>query len=457
MLKDLILEHLTALGQKQLFVGVETLSPSQQEIFYAQLKKYDSLLLKRQKEALFRSSSFPQLEPLRVFDQAGDKENAQYGKELLSQGKVGCLILAGGQGSRLGASQPKGLLPLTPVRHKSLLQLFLEKAKAASIQAGCVLPVAIMTSPLNHIETLSFLEKHRWFGVKEPNCRLFLQAALPYLDESGNWLLEAPGVLAEGADGNGNSLINFFNSGIWTQWKERGIEHVNLILIDNPLADPFDAELIGYHAKAKADVTIKGILRRDQDENVGVVGIGRGQLRVVEYSELPANERAAVDADGFLQWRVANISLFCFSMHFIEGLARNPHVFMPWHMAKKSTKALASGVLGERQEMVKAWKCETFIFDVLNFTTKAKVIVYPREETFAPLKDANSLEMVQKALQDSDRRVFERITGKEAPKRVFELDQAFYYPTAELIQKWRGKELPSDQDYIEAYTSEIVP
>ncbi len=450
MLKDLILEHLTNLGQKHLFTGVEALTPSQQENFYAQLKKYDSLLLKRQREALFRTLSLPpQLEPLRAFDQSGTVQDADYGKELISQGKVGCIILAGGQGSRLGAKVPKGLLPVSPIRGKSLLQLFLEKIAAASKQAKHQLSVAIMTSPLNHNETLAYLDKHRRFGIKEPYCRLFLQGTLPFLDGGGNWLLEAPGTLAEGADGNGGALINFFNSGIWAEWKTRGIEQVNLILVDNPLSDPFDAELAGYHARNKADVTLKGILRRDKDEKVGVIGISKSQLRVVEYSELSENERAAVDADGFLLWKVANISFFSFSMNFIESLARNPNFYLPWHMAQKSTKVLTSAI-GENQESVQAWKCETFIFDVLNFTTKAKVLVYPRAETFAPLKDPSSLESVQQALLEADRHRFEQITGEEAPKRPFELDQAFYYPTAELIQKWRGRALPPDLDYVEA-------
>ncbi|MBI2742786.1 MAG: UTP--glucose-1-phosphate uridylyltransferase [Chlamydiales bacterium] len=452
MLKDLILEYLTALGQKQLYMGVEGLSPSQQERFLAQLKKYDAHLLKRQREALFRKPTIPaQVEPLKAFDQSGSKEDQERGRELLAKGKVGCLILAGGHGSRLGSNLPKGVVPLTPVSKKGLLQLFLEKAAAAAKQGGAPLPVAIMTSPLNHNETLSFLERNKRFGLREEHCSFFLQSTLPYLDDAGNWVLEAPGLLAEGADGNGGTLSNFFNSGIWAKWKQIGIEYVNVIPVDNPLCDPFDAEGVGYLMRTKCEALIKGILRRNKEEKVGVIGSVKDHLKVVEYTELPENEKAAVTADGSLLWKIANAGLFCFTMDFIESLARNPHFFLPWHMANKSTRVMVENSTGGHQETVKVWKCESFIFDVLNFTTRARSLVYPREEIFAPLKNAtgsDSFETVQRALLEKDRHIIKQITGREPPSRLFELDQAFYYPTPDLLQKWKGRELPQDQEYI---------
>lgn len=452
MLKDLILEHLNALGQKQLLVGLDELSPSQQERFYTQLKKFDSLVLKRQREALFRGPPTPaQVQPLSTFDLASENlDTIEIGREILRQGKVGCIILAGGHGSRLGSKLPKGLVPLTVVRGKGLLQLFLEKASAAARQAGKPLPVAIMTSPLNHMETATFLEKNHRFGLTEAHCSLFLQTTLPYLDDAGNWVLEAPGVLAEGADGNGGTLSNFFNSGLWAKWKEMGIEYVNVIPVDNPLCDPFDPEAIGYLVKNKSETLIKGILRRDPEEKVGVIGESKDQLRVVEYTELPENEKNAMRPDGSFLWKVANANIFCFSMSFVEGLARNPQFFLPWHLAHKSAQIVTANSKSLTPESAEVWKCETFLFDVLRYTTRARALVYPREEIFAPLKSAKgsqSIDTVQHALIDADRRTFKKITGKEPPERIFELDQAFYYPTADLVEKWRGKELP-EQDYI---------
>ncbi|MFI5334555.1 MAG: UTP--glucose-1-phosphate uridylyltransferase [Chlamydiales bacterium] len=452
MLKGQIFDYLTSIGQRQLSAGIDQLSSTQLESFFAQLKKHDALLLKRQREALFRTRPLPSaIEPLTLFENSGHVESRTVGMELLSKGKVGCLFLAGGQGSRLGVKGPKGLVPVTPILRKPLFQLLLEKSVAAAKQAGHTLPVAIMTSPLNHIETISFLEKQRYFGLKEQNCSFFVQGMLPHLDNRGDWLLESPGRLAEGADGNGGALINFFNSGIWAKWKERGVEYLNIIPIDNALGDPFDAEQIGACHLSQADAVLKGITRLHKDEQLGVVGLVQGHVCIIEYTELPEQEKNAADVDGTLRWKIANSGLFSFRMDFIERLAKDPHFFLPWHVAKKSSEILLMNSKGSFQETVKIWKCETFLFDVLNFTTRAKVLVYPRDEVYAPLKNAtgpNSLDEVQAALEQADRRAFKKVTGRELPKGKFELDPAFYYPTADLIEKWRGREpVPG---YVEA-------
>jgi UDP-N-acetylglucosamine/UDP-N-acetylgalactosamine diphosphorylase len=247
------------------------------------------------------------------------------------------------------------------------------------------------------------------------------------------------------------ALIHF-QFEIWKKWKELGIEYVNIIPVDNALADPFDAESVGSCHSSKVDTVLKGIVRQSKDEKVGVVGNMNGQLRVVEYTELPENEKNAVDVDGTLRCKIANTGLFTFRMDFIEGLAKNPHFFLPWHLAQKSAEVMLSTSKGYFKEKVKIWKCESFFFDVLNFTSQgSKVLVYPREEIYAPLKNAtgsHSLEELQKTLQDADRQTFMKVTGKELPPGTFELDPAFYYPTPALLEKWRGRD-PAP-GYVEA-------
>lgn len=396
------------------------------------IKKWGPTLLAQQRAALLHPRpSLSSIEPLQDADIAGAPEDVECGNKLLQEGKVGCIILAGGHGTRLGSAHPKGMFPVSLVKKKSLFQLFCEKSVAAAHQAGTSLPVAIMTSPHNHAETRAFLEAHQHFGLKKEECSLFTQGTLPYLDEAGNWFSEAPGLLAEGADGNGLALFHFFRSGIWEKWKQRGIEQVNLILIDNPLADPFDPSLLGYQVKEHNDVTVKAILRKSPEEKVGVLGKKEEKLCVVEYFELPEKD---------MRWKLANISLFCFSMSFIEKCAQDPKLSLPWHTSEK------------KFQEKKIWKYETFIFDLLPYAQRASVLLFPREEVYAPLKNAsgeNSLKDVQAALQAKDRRTFAQVTGIAPPMRGFELDVAFSYPTPSLLKKWKGKELPNT-DYIEA-------
>ena len=49
------------------------------------------------------------------------------GEKLLRDGRVGVVIVAGGQGSRLGFPHPKGLFPIGPLSERTLFQFVLDK------------------------------------------------------------------------------------------------------------------------------------------------------------------------------------------------------------------------------------------------------------------------------------------------------------------------------------------
>lgn len=353
--------------------------------------------------------------------------NCERGIQCLREGKIGCLLIAGGQGTRLGFSGPKGDFPVSVVAKKSLFQLFAERTIAAGEAVGRLLPLAVMTSPLNHDETLHFFAEHDNFGLQESQLSFFPQEMLPFLDDERNLFLSRPGEIAEGPNGNGLALHQFYESGLWKQWREQGIEFLQYVLVDNALADPFDVDLIGFHAREGAEVAIQCIERSSPTEKVGVLVEGG---RVVEYSELPESELEAVTDDGALKYPWANISRFSFTMDFIEKVAV---VELPLHLAHKKAKRLH----GEKM----AWKFETFIFDVLQEAKKISVLAASRSRCFAPLKSRageNGLERVQEALQECDRKQFEKIIGGETPKEVFELDPRFYYNFSEAVPHWRG-------------------
>ena len=439
-----ILRHLDLIRQPHLSRGLETLNAYQQKKFLAQLEKFPENLLADQRDALNQKkvrSCSDSFQPLYNFQISGSSSDKYLGEQLLSQGKVGCIILAGGQGTRLGQCQTKGLIPVSLIKNKSLFQLFLEKTLAASKKACCDLPIAIMTSPINFSTTFSFLEQAGWFGLSKKQVDLFQQGTLPFLDDLGNWILHAPGKIAEGPDGNGNFFKAFYDSGISQKWKDAGIEMINVVLIDNPLADPFDAELCGYHFRTAAQATIKCVRKFSSSEAVGSLVSHDGRPRVVEYSEFPIAKLHAKNEDGSLQFSLANTSLFCFMFNFLEELARSSDTYLPWHIVQKKIETKISTVI---------WKFERFIFDLLEYADRIEVIVFPREKTFSPLKNLSGegcLEKVQSSLLASDRATFFEVTGISAPNRKFELDQTFYYPTAQFLEKWKGRPLP-DAEYI---------
>lgn len=378
-------------------------------------------------------------EPFLDFHGSGVAADEKLGKEAISQGKMGCLIVAGGQGTRLRLNGPKGLFPISNIKKKSLFQIFAEKTLAASKQSAKYLPLAIMTSPLNHEITQLYFDTHLLFGLSPSQLDFFPQKMLPFLDVDKNLFLEKPDSIAQGPDGNGSSLYNFYQSGLLKKWKEEGVEYLNFVLIDNPLADPFDAELLGFHIRNQNDITIKCTLKNHPEEKVGVIVKQNDQVKVIEYSEMSEEERNAKAKDASLKHSCANLSLFCISLSYIEKICQRKDE-MTLHTAYKLAPSI-----NNPEHM--AWKFERFIFDILSGTNKVQALYYPRETCFAPLKNIqgnDSPETVQKALLKSDQLIYEKIFGVSAPDKVIELSQDFYYPTPSYIHQWKEKPFAND-------------
>jgi UDP-N-acetylglucosamine/UDP-N-acetylgalactosamine diphosphorylase len=338
----------------------------------------------RQRAALFHQSPpASHFVEAREDGRAGDLKRQERGRELIAQGKMGCIVLAGGQGSRLGIPGPKGCVPVLENPQKTLFQLVCERALARSKEAGRELPFAIMTSPLNHAETKRYLEKNHLFGLS--SIRLFEQGMLPLLDDRGNWLMDKDENVVEAPDGNGGLFHALAKAGILDEWRRAGVEMINIVLIDNPLADPFDPELAAFHFEHKTDVTIKAIERKGLDEKVGAIAKTDNHVRVIEYSELSEKQK---------EFPLANISLLCFNTDFVQRVVNDPMMELPWHFARKEITFQP----GSSQMAMMVWKCETFIFDLLQFTEKTKILLYPRSVCFAPLKKPEDLESVRAAL-----------------------------------------------------------
>jgi UDP-N-acetylglucosamine/UDP-N-acetylgalactosamine diphosphorylase len=177
-------------------------------------------------------------------------------------------------------------------------------------------------------------------------------------------------------NGNGDVLKRFYQSGLFEKWKELGVEYIQIILIDNPLAEPFDPNQIGLHYKSGAEVSLKAIEKAHADEKVGVIGNVDGKIQIVEYTENPPKD-----------WNLANTSLFCFSIDFVDKVKG---LHLPTHQVKKVINGTA------------VYKTETFIFDLLPYAEKVEVILYDRNSTFAPLKEPSDVGPVQRALLDRE-------------------------------------------------------
>lgn len=448
---DLKLAHkkLQQINQEHLLKYWEKLSDLQKEELLSDIQQLDINQFVMQQELLHApSTTFGPIAPLTNWNILGQETDEFKGRQLIAEGKLGVLLIAGGQGSRLGFSGPKGLFPISKFMKKTLFQIFAEKTHKASVQAKVNLSLAIMTSSENDKAVRDYFAEQKYFGLSKEQVCFFTQTNLPFLDDKGNAFLESMFKIAQGPDGNGSIFEAFERAGICEKWKSKGISYINVVLIDNPITDPFDAELVGFHQRQQADVTIKAVFKTYPEEKVGVLANCEGHLEIREYSELSDEERHAKDSDGNLLYRCANISQYCLDIDFVSSISKKS---FPLHLAYKKAKYLDNAGEEVLPESPNAWKFEKFIFDMLPFAKKSEVLVYPRSKCFAPLKNStgeNSPETVQKALQQCDREIFQKISGCEVGEEEFELAQDFYYPTEALKKKWKGQPLPSAQ-YID--------
>jgi len=433
-------EKLRAIKQQHIFAWYDELTPSKKEKLLRQISKIDIPVFRLQQQLLSKKNrSLRGVQPVSNYALRGHKENLMQGQNLIAEGKVACLIIAGGQGTRLQWRGPKGTFPISLIKNKSLFQVFAEKILAASVFFQRKLSVAIMTSSQNHAETVSFFSKNNFFGLNHKQVDFFVQDSLPLLDSKGNLFLSKKEEFATGPDGNGSALSLLVSNGIWKRWYSTGVRFVNVILVDNPLADPFDPELIGHQHNQGADAVIKCIVRELANEKVGILIKQNDRLKVVEYTELSDDERYATVKTSKLKHSLANISLFCFTMDFIKDASQAQ---LPLHIAHKSAPCLNRNGDIVEPNTPNSWKFERFLFDTLLLTDKVHTLVYPREECFAPLKNAfgeASVSNVQRALLFRDRAIIRNLTNTPAPPFPIELAQQFYYPTEELKTKWKGK------------------
>lgn len=388
--------------------------------------------LERQADLLnLELNSSINLKPYSKWNLSGSALKKELGLKLLKQGKCASLLIAGGQGTRLNYSAPKGTFPVTLIQQKSLFQFFAEKVLAASHLVKKDLPFAIMTSPLNDKETRAFFQNHSYFGLKEHQVYFFSQKMLPFLDFDGKLFLESEHQMALGPDGNGGCFENLFDSNIGETWKSLGIEYIHVSLIDNPLADPFDLEMLGEFAQSDCDIVLKGCLRKSSDEKVGIFAQIDNKLQVIEYHEIPSHFKPDSPP-------CANLSLFTLKMDFAKEMSKQK---LPLHKVKKKASyydETQKETITPKQE--NAWKFEQYLFDILPFAKHPQLIVADRQEIFSPLKNATgegSISCVQQDLLNKERKMFESLCGQKAPDFPFELSPQFYYPTTELTQRWQ--------------------
>ncbi|KAH7338762.1 UDP-N-acetylglucosamine diphosphorylase [Rhizoctonia solani] len=332
-----------------------------------------------------------------------DKE-ADYkkiGLQAIAEGKVGVLLMAGGQGTRLGSSDPKGCYDIGLPSHKSLFQYQAERIARLEVLAGeqagsrITIPWYVMTSGPTRKATEAFFSKNKYFGLDASQVIFFEQGTLPCLDNEGKVLLDSPSSVAVAPDGNGGlyaALRSPVSPGSSTtvllDLAARKIEYIHAYCVDNCLVRVADPVFLGYSIHKGADCAAKVVPKVSPTESVGVVARKSGRFSVVEYSEISKEQAERRDDDGQLSFRAGNIANHFYTTAFLNRVAEFEEQ-MAFHIARKKIPHvdIASGE-SRKPTKPNGMKLELFVFDVFPFTENMVILEVDRKEEFSPLKNA---------------------------------------------------------------------
>lgn len=326
--------------------------------------------------------------PASFEDWLSQEHAAEIGQQALMAGQVAIVIVAGGQGTRLGFDGPKGLFPIGPVRQTSLFQILAEKVLALTRRCETPLPLFIMTSPENDAATRAFFAAHDYFGLSANEVVFFAQGLMPAVDSrTGQLLLAGKGELALSPNGHGGVLQALADAGHLDTLERRGVRYLYYCQVDNPLVKMADPVYLGQHIEAGAEMSVKIVAKTGPDDPLGNVIELDGRVRMIEYSELGAALAERRDAAGELDLWAGSIAIHCFSLAFLRRLAKTGSM-LPVHRAVKKVS-----FVNENGEVVKppepnALKFEMFIFDALPLADRVLVVETSRQEEFEPLKNA---------------------------------------------------------------------
>lgn len=387
-----IREKLEMYGQEHLLLSYERLDENGKQKLISQIKNIDFEECKKLFELTKQKKEFDdiKLEPLKVQDATSlsveEVKNITFkGEKLIKEGKYAVVMMAGGQGSRLGHPGPKGTFDFGLKSHKTIFEVFTDKFKEARDILGVTIPWYIMTSRENNEETVAFFEKNEYFGYRDGIKSFFIQKELPMMDESGKLIIGEDGLVKEAANGHGGVYQALVYSGALAQMEKDGIEWIFICGVENVLAKLVDPVLLGYSALNNYKITSVSCIKDYPQERVGVLCKKNGRPSVVEYTEMPDELKEELNELGELKYGEAHLNTNLFHISVIADIAKSN---LEYHVAHKKCD-----FINEDGELVKAtepnaYKYESFLFDAFERLDEIGVLRYHREECFAPIKNA---------------------------------------------------------------------
>lgn len=391
------IDKLKEYGQNHIVNILEKLDETKKQELIEQINKIDfhqmmELYQNTKKEIKFKEGK---IEPVPYLDKAKltkeqREEFDKLGEEVVKNNQYAVVTMAGGQGTRLGHTGPKGTFKLDVYgKGKYLFEILADNLQEANKKYGVVINWYIMTSKENNADTVEFLEKNNYFGYDKNKVTIFKQSELPLVDTEGKFLINKEYKIKEASDGNGGTYSSLRASGCLADMKEKGIKWVFIGSVDNALLKMIDVTLLGMAVKKGVQIASKSVAKANPQERVGVFCKMNNHPKVIEYTELPEKMAEEVDSDGELKFGESHIMCNLYTIDAIEKISKEPLIY---HTAFKKNSYIDENGKEVIPTEPNSYKFESFIFDAFEFFDDIAILRGKREDDFAPVKNREGVD-----------------------------------------------------------------
>ncbi len=388
-------ELLAAHGQTQLLDYYDELTDEQRACLLSDIAKLDFSVLENLHSDY--SKTLGKLSPADALSVDEVERNRagfeEVGLEALRAGKVAAVLLAGGQGTRLGSSLPKGMFNIGVTRKLTIFEQQMNNIKEVTDRAGCMFHLFVMTSDLNDKATRAYFAENNYFGYDSSKIHFYEQKLAPTCSKEGKIYLDEKYKVSQSPNGNGGWYSSLIEGGYGPLLESEGIEWLNIYAVDNVLQRICDPVFIGATLKSGCACSSKVVSKISPEERVGVLCKEDGKPSIVEYYEMPKELASLRDADGRLTYRYGVILNYLFSVKTLNKIYKDK---LPCHLAFKAIPHIEKGVKVIPTEPC-GYKFETLAVDIVRLMGSCLAVEVVRENEFAPVKNKTGVDSVESA------------------------------------------------------------
>ena len=322
------------------------------------------------------------------FTKSEKKQLTSLGIKAIKSGKVGVITLAGGQGSRLGFSGPKGTFSLETTPRKSLFEIVCDYLKRYATKYKVNIPWYIMTSTNNYFDTISFFEQNNFFEYGRNNIIFFVQDNMPIVDTNGKLVLSEIYKVNLASNGNGNLFSALKKSNLIKDMEQKKLQWLFVGGIDNVLLDPLDPIFIGYTINSKCEIGSKTLFKENPADISWIFARKNKKPAIADCENFTEEISKLTDSKGKYLYREKNMLAHIFSLKAITKMA---NIKFPYHRAFRKNAFVNFEGMKEVPEKPNIYKFEQFVFDSFSYFNNIALLRVNADEEFAPIKDFRSI------------------------------------------------------------------